>query len=105
MPRKTVFKKIEIGSDGVITVWLQKQLVDGDQVHNLGWHIVVVEPGIDPAFVLTAVNTNLTEMGQGIIGDDDWSKVSTAVAAYHTPAVVAAYRAAQAAQAEGEIDA
>lgn len=87
----------EIMQDGVIQVRFSKQVVGNDgSVMSAEWHRAALPPGFDLAQARGAINASLTSLGYPEISDADWQLVSDTAALEWTPAVVAAFKAAEA---------
>ena len=95
MPRKSVVNQREITEAGIIQVRIAKQVVDAGEIISSLWHRCVFEPGRNVEDMISAVDADLTQQGYGPV--EDWSSVLATVAAEHTPEVIQAYQAAQAA--------
>lgn len=60
------------------------------------FHRTTIAPGDDHAKVLAAINAHLVQMGHDPVLGADWTaQVVVAVAQHHTPALVAAFKAAR----------
>lgn len=65
--QRTIIDQIEITSDGDIHVRMKKQIVDGDNVYDLGFHRTSIECGGDCDAQMNAVNTHLGAMKMGMV--------------------------------------
>ena len=88
----TILDKRWIDENGIILIRFKKP--DG------GWHRTSIEPGIDAAAQMAAVNAHLESMGHEKVSNDDVQVIKDAVEIEHKPEVVTAYRARIAAQRE-----
>jgi len=98
MARQAVVNQREITETGVIQVRIAKQVIDAGEVVASSWHRCAFTPGCDVDGTIAAVDTDLTNQGYGPV--QDWSGVRSLVALEHTPEVIEAYQAAQAAAAK-----
>lgn len=73
--KQTIVSHIGITRMGILEIQMRKQLVDGDQTHELGFHRVSAAPGADLEQVLAAVNADLTRMGMAEITTEEWDDV------------------------------
>lgn len=92
--KKVVFSQIEICAPGVIQVRFEKLILDGDKVLSREYHRTSLEPGVPLDAQMAAVNSHLAQMGFPAPAEDVIERVRKIVDAEHTPARVAAFRAA-----------
>lgn len=96
MPRISTVRERSVSDDGVISIRIAKQVVDGGEILAEQPHRIIIAPGQDVDGVITDVDENLTQMGYGPVVN--WTGVRALAAAEHTPEVVQAYQAKLAAQ-------
>lgn len=96
MPRISTVIERSISNDGIISVRVAKQVVDGGEILAEQPHRVVIAPGEDIESVIANADNHLTQMGYGPVVN--WQSVRALVTSEHTPEVVAAYQAKMAAQ-------
>lgn len=61
--KKTIIDQIEITRVGQINIRMVKQIVDGDDVIDIGYHRILVEVGGDVGMQMSLVNEHLQTMG------------------------------------------
>jgi hypothetical protein len=99
LEKRTGLARIDIHSNGVMTMHLLKQIVDGDDVISEGLHIQTVEPPMSLSQVTTAVNDHLAAMGWPPIPADAVKRVESHAGLVRTPEVVKAFKATREAEA------
>lgn len=97
--KKTIVHQIEITNEGHIQVRMQKQIIDGDTVHVLGYHRTSVVVGGDVDAQMLAVNVHLAMLGLGTVAPGEIDEVKKYAEIAFTPEKVEAFRALQEAAA------
>ena len=80
MEKRTIVDQIEVTRDGHLQIRMRKQIVDGDVVHEMGYHRTSIEPGGDCEKQLEMLNEHLEAMGYSTVSDKDWGRVRTIAA-------------------------
>jgi hypothetical protein len=99
----TALSQIECTPSGAVQLRLDKQIVDGDNIVASSYHRTVFLPGGDLDAQVSLVNEHLSEMGYPAMPDAVIERLRRIIAVEHTPAVVAAYAAAQEERADAAI--
>ena len=99
LEKRTSVNQIEITESGTIQVRIAKRVVDGDQVFSSEWHRTVFDPITDIDAQMAAVNAHLAQMGWPEVPAADTQKIKDHAVVAHTPEVVKAFIAQQAATA------
>ncbi len=92
----TKINKIEITENGTVQVRLTKTPTQGNEAikENWGNHRCGAAPGADLSKLLSAVNSNLGDMGVNTIPQSEWDKVVAHSQLAWTPEVIAAFEEA-----------
>lgn len=99
MKLETLVDQIEITRKDHIQVRLGLLILDDAGVEvSRNWHRFVLCPGDDCTAVLDVVNKHLESMGRPPVSNDyRLSRLHTIIEAVHTPSIVSAFKAEQAA--------
>jgi hypothetical protein len=89
--KKTTIDQIEIASNGVVQVRMQKQLIEDGKVLAERLHRTSIAPGQNIDGVMAAVNAHLEASGYAPVADYERLRQFCAVA--HSPEVVEAFMA------------
>jgi hypothetical protein len=103
MEKRTIVTKREILADGVIQIQMQKQIVDGDEIHIGNFVRTIVLPGQDIDEVVGVINTFLVNENSAVLDSEEIDKLQRTVAGEHTEKVVSMYRATILQQAEEQL--
>jgi hypothetical protein len=94
MPKQLIINQIEVTSNGTVQVRMHKMSSDGDLIGN---HRTALPPATDIDAQVAAVNAHMATENYSAISASDVYKLTAICNAAWTPAVIAAYQAAQAA--------
>ena len=97
MPKKLIIDQIEVTQNGTVQVRMHKISSDGDLLGN---HRTALPPATDINYQIAAVNSQMAKENYSSISDADVVKLTAICNVTWTAEVIAAYQAAQAAQAE-----
>lgn len=89
--KQTIIDQIEITKDGHIQVRMKKQIVDGDDVFDIGYHRTSIECGGDCDAQMAAVNAHLESMGNGQVSGKEIEEIKKHSKISFTPERIAAY--------------
>ena len=95
--KSLIIDQIEVTNNGTVQVRMHKISSDGD---NIGNHRTSIEPAGNISAQIAAVNAHMATENYSAISDADVVKLTAICNAAWTDAVVAAYQAQVAAQAE-----
>lgn len=98
--KRTVIDQIEITQGDVIQIRFALQLVEDGVVINSSWHRTTVPPGVDPQMMIDAVNADITNrpsLRAAAIQAKRIPLLKSICSLVHTPDVVVAHRAREAA--------
>lgn len=88
----TILDQIEITSEGHLNIRMRKQIVDGGETFDLGYHRTSIECGGNCASQLQAVNEHLDKLGFGPISDDEIAQIKLHASIAFTPEKIAKYQ-------------
>jgi len=97
MPKQLTIEQIEVTNNGTVQVRMHKLSSDGDLIGN---HRTSLPPATDINAQIGAVNAHMAEENYSAISDADVAKLTAICNTVWTEAVIAAYQAQVAAQAE-----
>lgn len=100
--KRTIVDQIEITSDGHIGVRMKKQIVDGDDVIDVGYHRTFIPCGCDCDMQMCAVNEHLISMRAGAVSVDDIEQIKLYANVAFTDKRIADYQKKLQEQAKGE---
>lgn len=89
--KRTIIDEITITREGHLNIRLRKQIVDGEDIYDLGFHRTVVPVGGDVEEQFALVNQHLSEMGFEGIDIADLAQVKAITPIVFTPEKIAAF--------------
>lgn len=90
--KRTIVDQIEVTSQGHINVRMKKQVVDGDNTYDVGFHRTSIQCGGDCEMQMSAVNAHLGSMGEGLVSEEDIASVLSHAKLAFTPERIAVFQ-------------
>lgn len=90
--KRVIVDQIEIARDGHIQIRLKKQIIDGAETFDLGYHRTIVEVGGNVDAQVATLNAHLAQMGFPAIQAEEIADVKKYAAIAFTPQKITAYR-------------
>jgi hypothetical protein len=100
LTERTVVSKMEITESAAIQLRIEMQVVKDGRVISAEYHRTIIEPGVDAADQIAAVNRNLKRMGYEPLADHEVERVKRVADIEHTPEVVQAFNGLRAVHEE-----
>lgn len=91
--KKTIIDQIEVTREGHIQVRMRKQIIDGEETFDLGFHRTIVECGGDVEKQMELVNQHLSGMGFAGIEANNVAEIRAHANVAFTPSRITAHKA------------